>query len=57
MGSFDTLKTSQSLGELGSIDLKSFEVVGLDDDRDSPVEKASRWLSKISFYKTELKEN
>ncbi|KAL0278632.1 UNVERIFIED_CONTAM: hypothetical protein PYX00_000399 [Menopon gallinae] len=45
MGSFDYLKTSLSLGELGYLDLNSFQVIGLDDERNlSPCERAMKFL-------------
>ncbi|KAK6623898.1 hypothetical protein RUM44_010754 [Polyplax serrata] len=44
-GSYDSLKVSQSLGELGLLDMKAIQVMGIEDDEMlSPQEKALRFL-------------
>lgn len=41
-GSYDSLKVSQSLGELGLLDMKAIQVMGIEDDEMlSPQEKVS----------------
>lgn len=55
LGSFDNLQTSQSLGELGLLDLKSVQVTDLEDDENlSPQEKVCNLFAWIYIKKFQL---